>query len=178
MKFRAGHKTEHFKIIFKYPVTRKNHRSHLWAAKFTVENLFQGHEWLFKSWQPEQNAPITLSGIPKLSPEESLPTTRAHIVDWRLEKWSLQRERRWKEMQKKEKQIWTKSFSWILPAANCWFYFLSQLQVHSCLWVLWNHIQLLTLFLSNQVFVKRSPNNTETNMDYGKFYPINTQSCS
>lgn len=41
-------------------------------------------------------------------------------------------------MQKKEKQIWTKSSSWILPAANCWFYFLSQLQVHSCLWVLWN----------------------------------------
>lgn len=41
-------------------------------------------------------------------------------------------------MQKKEKQIWTKSFSWALPAANCWFYFLPQLQVHSCLWVLWN----------------------------------------
>ena len=40
------------------------------------------------------------------------------------------------------------------------------------------HTQLLTFFLSNQVFVKRSPNNTETNMDYGKFYPQNNQPCS
>lgn len=125
MKFTAGHKTEHFKIILKYPVTRKTTEA-IWAAKFIVENLFQGHEWLSKFWQSEQNGLITCchSGISKLSLGESLPTTR----DWRLEKWSLQRERKKEVNAEKGEADMNQSFSWILPAANCWFYFLSQLQ--------------------------------------------------
>lgn len=94
---------------------------------------------MFKFWQPEQNGPITLSlRNSKIKSGGKFAYNQSPHCGLKTEKWSLPRERRWKEMQKKEKQIWTKSSSWILPAANCWFYFLSQLQVHSCLWVLWN----------------------------------------